>query len=139
MRESQARKKVHRCIVCLKRPRQSRRGLHQWHWAWQFYQPVSCKFGCCRRRILAKKGLRVATVRENDWKSLDDQKEFPRTTLLPCLLLLCSRCLCRCCIKTQAEVCALVTLAPVAVLLLCLLYGTACSDSAFCHRRNGGT
>ncbi|CAE6915080.1 galE [Symbiodinium microadriaticum] len=44
MRESQARKKVHRCIVCLK------------------------------RRILAKKGLRVATVRENDWKSLDDQK-----------------------------------------------------------------
>lgn len=31
-----------------------------------------------RRRILAKKGLRVATVRENDWKSLDDQKEKRR-------------------------------------------------------------
>jgi len=31
-----------------------------------------------RRRILAKKGLRVATVRENDWKSLEDQKEKRR-------------------------------------------------------------
>ena len=35
------------------------------------------KHDVCRRRILAKKGLRVATVRENDWKSLDDQKELP--------------------------------------------------------------
>ena len=133
MRESQARKKVHRCIVCLKRPRVGEvciNGIR--HGSFISLSAVSLvdskrspKHDTCRRRILAKKGLRVATVRENDWKSLDDQKEFPRTTLLPCLLLLCSRCLCRCCIKTQAEVCALVTLAPVAVLLLCLLYGTA--------------
>lgn len=31
-----------------------------------------------RRRILQKKGLRVATVRESDWKNLEDQKEKRR-------------------------------------------------------------